>query len=242
MIVPPSKTASSTCVDLPLVLSGVKLSARPSIDLLGFTIDNGLTLEDQATKVKNKVRSGTYALRIASKNHLPLAAKISIYNSVVGCHLNYADTAVGSGSKTALNTYQAGQDKAVRALLNKPTFYDAEALRDHLGWLPLAGKRTVHEITLVWKALHKQAPEQIRKRLVNEDKHAYSTRLNTTNGIRPPEITETKFGQRSFHRRAISKWNKLDPEVRESNTANICRNKVFDHMWSMKNSDFILYD
>ena len=245
MVVEPFKAASKTetpPVNRTLLLSGVKVLEQPSIELLGFIIDNGLTLEDQAVKVKNKVRSGTFALRIASKNHLPLPARKQIYNSVVGCHLNYADIVVGSGSKTALNLYQSGQDKAIRALLNKPVFCDTEKLREHLQWLPLSGKRSVHEMTLVWKALHEQAPKQITSRLNNENRHSHATRLNSSNGIRPPEVPETKSGQRSFYRRAISKWNKLDPEAREAASSTACRNLVFAQLWSNKNSDFIYFD
>ena len=128
------------------------LSASDHIKILGFLLDSDLSMRKHVESVIKKARSGTYAIRLASR-FVDLPTKKLMCDALVCSHFNYCDSVLGQANKTDLDRLQVAQNNAVRAIVGAHPLASAAKIRDQLGWLSLEGKRRVHMATTVWKAV-----------------------------------------------------------------------------------------
>jgi hypothetical protein len=214
-----------------IFLDGIQLQPTPSIKLLGFKLDNRLSMAEQIDSVVKKVRSGAYALRI-SRRFLDERSRLLLYNGLVASHLNYCDMLLAQAGKTNLKKLQTVQDQAVRAVCKAPLRASADPLLQHLGFLNLEGKRCVHMATAVWKCVHGIAPEALSAFFQPvEEVHQHRTRGSTTDAlfVRP---VRTEQARRSFGHQAAMLWRKLPANIRTARSAHECRERTYRYFLS----------
>ena len=216
---------------LPAIKFGdVSLPALSTVKILGFLLDSKLTMTSQTDAVVKKARSGTYALRLASR-YVDLNTRRIIFDSIVGCHFNYCDAVLGQAGKTDLDRLQVAHNKAVRAVAKVGPRCSAAQIRVRLGWLDLDGKRRVHMATTVWRCLYdSDSSEALSSLLVRVNQvHGYATR-GATSGKLFVSGVRTVLASRSFASRAVAWWNGLPLAAREATSSTQCRNIVYHEL------------
>ena len=92
---------------------GMKYPTK-SVKFLGVEIDDKLQFTEQAKRIGSKARSGLFALNQA-KHYLNTENRLTLYNSLIGSHLQYAAAAWATLlPKAKLNELEKLQKKAMR--------------------------------------------------------------------------------------------------------------------------------
>ena len=76
--------------------------------------------KDHINSIRSKLSSATFALSKV-KNILPEISKLTIYNSLFRCHLEYCNIAWGNCNSSLLMQLQKLQKKSLRHIANKKT-------------------------------------------------------------------------------------------------------------------------
>ena len=96
-----------------------------------------------------------------AKKYVPTATLKDIYKGIVEPNFNYCCSAWGSCGTTKLNKLQKLQNIAARAVMNSAFDSSATSLIQDLGWPTI--EELIHRGTsvLVYKCLHKLAPDYL---------------------------------------------------------------------------------
>jgi hypothetical protein len=208
-------------------LGGKTLPHEPVAKILGFLLDEKLNMSKHVDAAVKKIRSGTYAIRVAGRN-VDLRCRRILHDSLVMSHANYCDALLGQANDTDLQRLQRAHNKAVRAVAQAPPRASHLPLLSRLGMLE--SKRAIHTATTVWRCLRgDNAPEAVSALLrPTIDVHRYETRQSASCGIFVPQV-RTSRAQRSFAYHAAAVWNALPRGARCARDANECRQRAFKH-------------
>ena len=79
----------STRQTIILYIINIKIRESQNVELLGLTIDNGLTFKDHIKTLCRRANYKLHALRRIRK-YLPLEKSKPLYNAFINNHFNYA--------------------------------------------------------------------------------------------------------------------------------------------------------
>lgn len=184
------------------------IEPQSTMKLLGFVLDEGLTMAGQVDAAVKKANRGIYALRMA-RHLIDEDGRRMMYQGVVAPHLEYCSLVSGQANKTGLNKLQVAQNKAIRAVCNAPRFASAAPLRNRIRCLDMESNRRVRMATTVWKCLNGEAPKALSALLIPlKNVHQASTRGSETMALQIPKC-RTEQAKRSFRHLAATWWNEL---------------------------------
>lgn len=216
----------------------VELIAAESVKILGYILDNKLSMKLQVDAIMKKANSGTYAIRQASR-YVNKQTRIMMYNGIIGSSFNYCDVVTAQADKTQLDRLQVAQKKALRAVAKAHPLASTGPIRRSLGWLNLDGKRQVHMATTVWKCLNGSDAPAALSALVTpfSQVHDHGTRAAYSNKCQKPTVHLVQ-GQKSFAYQATTWWNQLPIAARTAKSSTECRNAVYRHLLAKEELEY----
>jgi hypothetical protein len=209
------------------------------VKILGFLLDDKLSMQNQISAVIKKANSATYAVRLAGKR-VDLRTRMVMCDALAMSHFNYCDIALSQAGATDLARLQVAHNKVVRAVAGASHLASAAEIRSNLGWLDLENKRRVHLWTTVWKCFNApEAPEALSSLLIPVNQiHGYGTRSATSNNLFV-QRSRTVRASRSFAPLAVSAHNSMPPQVKLAKTAKECRNLAYDYLVEKAKSELV---
>ena len=103
-------------------MSGRTLESKSEARFLGVIIDNKLTWTKHIMAIKSKM-SNYIGIMFKIKSHLPIQARLNIFQSFVQSHLNFCPLVWGFSSKYLIESLFTIQKKAMRAVMPGYTNY-----------------------------------------------------------------------------------------------------------------------
>ena len=202
---------AQTSCKIGISMANQEIERVTAFKFLGIIIDERLTWKAHIESLNKKLSSGLYALRNTKK----LASRtglLSLYHSLIHCHLSYGCLIWGSASDNALKPLKIAQKKAIR--LVHTASYNAHStplfLRSNV--LPLHCLINIE----IAKFMHLHSKNLLPSRLSaildsHAQPHPYATR--TTLPYRPPRITSSAT-TKSLLPEGIRIWSSINPETR----------------------------
>jgi Reverse transcriptase (RNA-dependent DNA polymerase) len=203
--------------NLNIICNGTTISHTSSVKYLGVSLDQFLSFKLMAESILKKANARLKFL-YRKKDFLNKHIRKQLVMSLIQCHYDYACSVwYHSLTQTLKNKLQTTQNKMVRFILSLDS-------RSHVGhehfrslnWLPVQSR--VEQIMLchVFKINKNLAPEYLKQLFTSvASSHRYKTRLSTKGGYCVPKVKS--FGSKSFCYMGSKLWNKLLPEVTETN-------------------------
>jgi hypothetical protein len=200
------------------------------METLGFKIDNRLSFDQQIDHMRSKGRQGLFALGQAAKC-VDRKTLVQMANGVVMSHLHYGDITVGQAAPTTLARLQPVQNMAIRTIFGLDPMANVDHHRRRLGWVPVQQKHEIHLSTMIWKALHQQAPVPIQQLFVVNPVVDRPYNFRQQEYLFVPTFT-TERGQRSLSYRGPTLYNSLPSKAHEADTPKLCREITYSHFYN----------
>ena len=203
-----------------------KLEVLNSIKVLGIHIDDKLSWNKQVKEVNKKSKFAVRNLNRISQL-LPVKTSVLLYNTLVACHFNYADTVWAGCGKLNENKLQRTQNSAVKSMLGMSKYSSAtEALqKTHL--MPLAEKRKIHEGVYTHKSLSGNFPDAICRQY-KQQQSLVNNRSSHRQILRIPRHTTELYKKSPFYR-TVATWNSVPQGIKEAETTSTFKHKYQAH-------------
>lgn len=107
-----------------------------SIKLLGFNLDNKLSMSSHVNFIKGKLNSTNYCLRKA-KDYLDEEHLKLMYFSFFFSHLNYSAIFLNMATTSSINQLRVQQNTALRIIFDRPALYNSNSDYVRLNCLPI---------------------------------------------------------------------------------------------------------
>ena len=138
----------------------------------------------------------------------------TILNSLIFSKLFYCSTVWAGTSKQNLQKLQLVQNFATRGLTDTKKFDHISPVLRELGWPSIKDQLLVRDTTQVYKIVNGLAPLYLSSKLSKRsDTHHYNTRKRDKLNL---PLCRTVTAQRPFYYRAVSAWNSLTADTRNS--------------------------
>ena len=196
-----------------LAMNDFRVTQVATAKSLGVTIDDNLDWGSHMKKIIKKVSFGIGAVKRV-RHLVPQATSQLIYQALIHPHFNYCNTVWGNFWIILKNQLQKVQNRAARVL----TFSDYDEVAGYLfellGWKNLARQHEteIEKATMVYKSLHRLAPEYLCSRFAIRERHIT---LETENKLCIP-LPRTNYHKNSFSYSGAILWNKLPCNVRQA--------------------------
>ena len=211
-----------------LTLNSEVIKAAPVVRNLGVHMDSHLTLDAQIANVQKQCYYYLNWIRKIRKSLSKETTK-SIVHALVIARIDYCNSLYVNLPKGAIEKLQRIMRSAAR-LISQPSWNASitEVCRD-LHWLPVTQRSQFKVLTLVYKALHNEAPSYISEML-----HYYQpkrTLRSTKSNLLVVKKTRVRYGARAFSVSGPSLWNDLPQEIRDSNSFSIFKRKLKTYLF-----------
>ena len=216
------------CNTNTLNVNGTDVSRSDTIKYLGVNLDQELQLRSH---IITKCRIASLNLfRIKSiRKHLTDESCKQVIHGLVISHLDYANALYMGLPDKDIKVLQRVQNMAAKVVLNKRKYDSNRDALFELHWLPIKERIKYKVLTLVFKALHNQAPQYI-KDLLKLKQTPYSLRSEDQLELDPP-MGKTTFIDRSFSVFGPTSWNDLPTSLRLQNDLNIFKKELKTYLF-----------
>ena len=201
---------------------------------LGVILDVKLTFEEHLQNVFNKTNEKIGLLKKLS-NLLPRQALITIYKAFIRPHLDYGDVLYDQAFNNSFHAkMESIQYNACLAITGAIRGTSREKIYQELGLESLQLRRWYRKLCLFYKVFKNEHPKYLFH-LIPVRCTSYATR--TESNI-PLIKTKHNFFKNSFFPSAIIEWNNLDPNLRNSNSISVFKEKILNFIRPSPNSVF----
>ena len=199
------------------------------VKLLGVQLDSNMSLKSHIT---NRVRIASCNLnRIRRiRKFLNYESCKSVILGLVISHLDYCNALLLGLPSTSLLPLQSIQNQAAKLILNKRKYDSASECMRSLHWLPIAQRIKFKAICLVFKCIHKQAPDYLCA-MLNMRVTSYNIRSVSSNTLYVPTTRTKRFGDRAFSVFGPKLWNELPPHLRDESTFSSFKRSLKTHLF-----------
>ena len=211
-------------------VSGAQLSIQNDIKILGFTIDQELSLKQHVSAVVQACNYHIWALRHI-RNCLPLDLAKIIACSIVGSRLDYCNSLLLGTSKANIQKLQRAQHNLARVVLQQPRRTHAEPLLKQLHWLPINQRIQYKTAVLTHRAHYTQQPAYLSD-LLSARQPTRCTRATEYIRFHQP-IASSQTAGRGFQFMAPTIWNNLPETVRADTSEQSFKSKLKTHLFSV---------
>ncbi len=216
-------------IDHPvLVFNDIPVGKANEHKHLGVILDNKLSFVAHIKSAISKTRKGIGLLKYLSK-YLPRHTLNELYKLYIRPYLDYGDVIYHNPSKVCEFTHknilpnlmekvEAVQYSAALAVTGAWRGTSREKLYSELGWESLSDRRWSRRLTLFYKIINNLTPSYTKEPIPPLRQPQYSFRNHDFVGrIR----ARTEKFESSFYPNCISQWNKLEPDIRHSQSISI---------------------
>ena len=202
---------------------------------LGMIFDSMLSFGDHVKSVL-KIISKTVGLLRKFQGILPRTSLITIYKSFARPHLDYGDIIYDQAFNQPFHQrIESIQYNAAIAITGAIRGTSSEKLYQELGLESLRSRRWLRKLCLFYKTYKNKSPYLYD--LFPDRVKFYSTRSSQINNISNIK-TRSNFFRNSFFPSTITEWNKLDRDIRNSDSLNIFKLSLLKFVRPVANSVF----
>lgn len=193
---------------LNLSVGGATIEQVAEAKLLGLTVDNMLTWNNQIKNILNKM--GKYMAMVRHcKKCIPHSIRKMLVESIVLCHIDYCSSIWSTTTETNLNKLQVAQNKAARLVLNCSFRTSVNDMHNCLAWMHVKNRINYSLIKFIRNIITKKIPEILFNKLTFfSDVRQYFTRQSDEGRFLLPRC-RTNQSQRTVLYRAMVAWNSL---------------------------------
>ena len=192
---------------------------------LGMLLDFRLDFQEHWKSLLKKVNK-TVALLCKFQNILPRSALLTIYKCFVRTHLDYGDIIYDQAFNNSFHQkIESLQYNAALAITGAIRGTSREKIYQELAY---------RKLCLFFKVYKNQCPKYLFD-IIPQSNCPYRTR----NALNIPHINvKHQFFKNSYFPSTIIEWNKLDSNIRNSETLNIFKSKILKFIRPTANSIF----
>ena len=186
-------------------------------------------------EISSKKKNKTVVLLRKFQNIFPRSALLTIYKRFVRTHLDYGDIIYDEAFKNSFHQkIESLQYNAALAITGAIRGTSREKIYQELGLESLQQRRWYRKLCLFFKIYKNQCPKYLSD-IIPQSNCQYRTR----NAHNIPHINvKHQFFKNSYFPSTIIKWNKLDSNIRISETLNIFKSKILKFIRPIANSTF----
>ena len=218
-------------LNITIRVGNADITPRSCVRDLGANLDQHMNMQPQVSSV---VR-GMYAniRRIGKiRNLIDQDTCAMLTNSLVLTKLDYHNGLLANLPRTTLQPLQLAQNMAARQVTRTKKSDHVTPILDALHWLPVH-KRVVYKIvTLVYKALHGDAPQYLADLLSIYTPTRVLRSANATLLLKVPRCGKS-IGERSFMFAGPEMWNALPDSLRSSPTLAILKKNLKTYLFGI---------
>ena len=220
-----------------LLFNNIPLNNSLFQEHLGLTLDIKLNFSEHIKSITKK-SSKTMGLLRKFQQILPRSTLLTIYKTFIGSRLDYADIvydqAYNSAFHDKLESIQYNACLAITGAIRGPS---TEKIYQELGLESLISRRWFRKLCHFYKIFNDKSPSYLFNLIPNFDR-VHNTRLS----YNVPTIkVKHNYFKNSFFPSAISEWNKLDLNIRNSASLNAFKNKLLNFIRPCSNSIFDIH-
>ena len=211
-----------------LLFNNIPLSNNLFEKNLDLTLDIKLNFSEHIKSITKKI-SKTMGLLRKFQQILPRSSLLTIYKTFIRSQLDYADIIYDQAYNSAF--HDKLESGAIRGA-------STEKIYQELGLESLKSRRWFRKLCHFYKIINKKAPSYLFNLIPNFNR-VHNTRLSYN--IPPIKVRHDYF-KNSFFPSAISEWNKLDLNIRNSASLNTFKKKLRNFTQPCANSIFDIHN
>ena len=154
--------------------------------------------------------------------------------SLVLSRLEYSNSLLINADKMELVRLQRIQNRAASIVLRAGRYDRATSLLKQLHWLPVERRITYKVALIVFKCMHKIAPEYLISLLSMPHRSNYGLRSNKDSLILNIPRVGSKKGECSFDFCGPKTWNSLSHELRSSTSLELFKRKLKTYLFAQR--------
>ena len=214
-----------------LLYNNIPLSNSLFQTHLGLTLDIKLNFLEHIKGITKKI-SKTMCLLRKFQQILPRSTLLTIYKTFIRSRLDYPDIICDQAYNSAF------QYNACLAITSAIRGTSTEKIYQELGLKSLKSRRSFRKLCHFYKIFNDKSPSYLFSLIPNFNR-VHNTRLS--NNIPPMKVRHDYF-KSSFFCSAISEWNKLDLNIRNSASLNAFKKKLLNFIRPCANSIFDIHN
>ena len=189
---------------------------------LGMPLDCKLNFEELLKTIVNKINK-TIGLLRKFQNFLPRKSLLTIYKFIIRPHLDYGDIIYDQSYNISFHQrLESLQYDVALAITGATRGTSKEKVYDELGLESLQNRRLYRKLYFLYKITANQSPSCLFNMI---------PRKNTSHPTRgsdniPLLGTKHNFFQNSYFPAAIKEWNRLDIDIRKSDSISILKKRI----------------
>ncbi len=198
-----------------VVMNGVVVENVKSFKYLGVTIDASLKWDSHVNNICRKVCNSLGVLR-RIKPFVPQKSLITIYNTMILPHFDYAITIWSNCNVSSLNKIQKLQNAAMRIILGVPFRTHVNDMLRDLSFMDIRSRILYSTGCMMFKVLNNKAPQYLIDcfRAIN-NVHSICTRQSKAGNLYIPTCN-TNYGKNTFRYKGCVLWNILSQDIRNA--------------------------
>ena len=189
---------------------------------LGMYLDCKLNFEEHLKTIINKIIK-TIGLLRKFQNFLPRKSLLTIYKSFIRPHFDYGDIIYDQTYNTSFHQrLESLQYNAALAITGAIRGTSKEKLYNELGLESLQNRRWYRKLSFLYKVIANQSPSYLFNMIPRKN----TSRLTRRSDNIPLIGTKHNFFQNSYFPAAIKEWNRLDIDIRKSDSICIFKKRI----------------
>ena len=208
------------------------LKPANSVQILGVTVDSGLTWQPHVSAVVRRCYATLIGLA-KIRNRLPRETKQLLIEALVFPHIRYCLSVWGSCTVTQRKRVQKAINFGARIVTNLKSREHVTPALMELGWHKMDALITERDLMNVRNALfNPSASERLRELFARRSEVSTRDTRSTSDGHLELPLVQSEFARRSFIFRAARSWNSLPTDVRSSaaDSASAFKTSLASHM------------
>ena len=213
-------------------VGNISIVLSDCVRTLGVEIDASLSMSGQVTALCKSLNFHLYNISRVRKMLTKDACSHAI-RSLVLSRLDYSNSLLINVSKMDTGRLQRIQNRAARIVLRARKHDRATPLLKELHWLPVERRISYKVALIVYKCMHKIAPEYLISLLSMPHRSNYSLRSSKdTLYLNIPRV-DSKKGEASFDFCGPKTWNNLPYELRSSISIESFKKNLKTYLFSL---------
>ena len=205
---------------------------------LGLVLDEKLNFSQHLNEKISKVNKGIGLIKRLYR-YLPRHSLLNIYKSFIRPHLDYGDVIYDQPlNETFKKRIESIQYNAALAITGAIKGTSREKLYNELGIESLSDRRWHRRLTQFFKIAKLNSPSYLKSLLPDKIMTLNPTRTDLYRSF----FCHTDYFKNSFFPSTVLEWNKLSPEIRNSESVHIFKRKIKKGVSIDKCSIFNIHD
>ena len=198
---------------------------------LGMYLDWKLNFEEHLKTIINKIIKTIGLLRIFQK-FLPRKSLLTIYKSFIGPHFDYGDIIYDQTYNTSFHQrLESLQYNAALAITGAIRGTSKGKLYNELGLESLQNRRWYRKLSFLYKVVANQSPSYLFRMIPKKNMSRPTRRSDNI----PLLGTKHNFFRNSYFPSSIKEWNRLDIDIRKSDSISIFEKRILSFIRSLPN-------